>query len=205
MFNDMAKLGNLEIFHWILNIMVSREYIKNPENFQVMKDTITYQYYILIQDILTETRDLDAVPKNEFTLKCIEDLQNLKLDYAKVFTILQKVINDIKVDDFISLYEESLKGSQIAKKVNKFQDELYSQVDGKSYTVLEVMEMLGYSNKNSVYNHINNGNLKAKNLSARKTIIYENDLEYFIQKTYKLSLTDYTRLSQSEKKALHKN
>jgi len=201
----MVTKGKLELLHWLLKLVNEKSYIIDNRNATEIKNTFIYQLYIIIQDDLAENKDFLDVTNEEFQLKTIETLNILKDDLPNILSILQSKLLEIELDDFKDIHQQAIEDSNVHLKVLKFASELHHSSNQSTYTVNDAIKILGYSHKASIYNHINKNNLKVKKISQRKTIIYENDLDDFIKRTYKLSLLEYRRLSQEEKKALHKN
>jgi len=186
-----------------MDLMAERSYISDYNNSDEIKNLFTLQLYIAIEKAFN--RAIIDVPKDEFQLFTIETLQFLKQELPKTLSILQKNLLDISSGDILKLYDESITQSKFHKKLDNYREELITNSKGKIYTVSEANKILGYSNKASIYNHIQKNNLKVNKLSTRKTIIFESELDNFLQRTYKISLDNYQKLSQMEKKALHKN
>lgn len=202
----MSDINDRNLVQLILKLMALRSYILDKSKIDEIKKTIAYQLYMGIEDdLVSEKKQLNEITPMEVELHAIRILHDLRKDFAKTSSILLKHIENIDISDLMKYYDKAMEKSDIFQKVEKFEKELFASKQDKYYSVSDAIDILGYSHKGSIYNHIAKGNLKAKKISERKTIIFEKDLDNFIRKTYKKSLTEYSHLSKEEKKKLHKN
>jgi len=191
-------------FEYILKLIDHKSYISDFNNADEIKNRLVCHVYSIAMDELAKKMNYKDITYSDFQIQVYESLKNYKQDITKIFSIYQEHIKSLKFEHLLQTLNKVSEISQIHKKALEYKNDLLNK-DRRVYNVNEVMNILGYTHRASVDNHINNNNLRASKISARKTMISEYDLDLFIQKTYKMKLEDYTKLSQQQKKLLHKN
>ncbi|HOZ14218.1 MAG TPA: hypothetical protein PK784_05480 [Tenuifilaceae bacterium] len=201
----MENTGNLYPFDYILKLSEQTSLIEDYSKSDKIKALLISGIYNLVHEHLAVDKDFFEIPREEFQINLYKTLEEIKDDLPKIFFTYKKLIDEVQLSEIMDLYNDSKENSLIAKKTNQYLHALLKKNNQKTYTVKEANTILGYSHMASIYNHIRKKNLMVKRISPRKTIINEDDLDEFVQKTYNTKLADYIKLSQQEKKALHKN
>jgi len=200
----MARINEDTRFEYILELLDHKSFISDFNNADEIKNRLVHHIFEIVFDELASKMNYEDITYNDFQIQAYETLKNYKQDLTKIFSIYQEHIKSLKFEHIEQTLNKVSEISQIHKKTLEYKNDLLNK-ERRTYNVNEVMKILGYTHKASVYNHINNNNLKVNKISTRKTIIFEHDLDLFLQKTYKIKLEDYLKLSQLQKKMLHKN
>lgn len=201
----MGNTGNLYPFDYILKLSEQTSLIEDYSKSDKIKALLISGIYNLVHEHLVVDNDFFEISREEFQINLYKTLEEIKQDLPKIFSTYQKQLNEVQLSEIMDVYNDSIEKSLVAKKANQYLQALLKKTNIKTYTVNEANTIIGYSHKASIYNHIRKKNLKVKRISARKTIINEDDLDEFLQKTYNTKLVDFIKLTPQEKKALHKN